>query len=130
MDEVVPQLTEKLNTYIRALTGGKLGPATLTADGELSLVRTEFGNRKVGLSELSDGTRDSVLLALRFGALELVLPSRPFPVIFDDPFSLLDDQRQAVAAKALKRLAGFSQVIHFTSQKSFLSLADTKVELK
>jgi hypothetical protein len=130
VDDVIALLTEKTNTYVRALTGGKLGPAQLTAQGELTLVRPELGNRQVGLSELSEGTRDSVLLALRFGALELILPNRQFPVIFDDPFSLLDDQRQAVAAKALKRLAGFTQIIHFTSQKSFAALADNKVELK
>lgn len=130
LDHVLSVGVDKMNTYIRALSGGKLGPAQIDAAGNLSLLRSEYGNRTFSLAELSDGARDTVLLAVRFGLLEMILPTRQFPVIFDDPFSLLDDQRQAVAGKALKRLSGVTQVIHFTSQKSFLALADNKVELK
>lgn len=130
LERLIEQATEKINTYVRALSGGKLGPVEIDAAGSLSLVRAEYGAMKFTLDKLSDGARDTVLLAVRIGLLEVVLPKRPFPVICDDPFALLDDARQAVAGKALKRIAGLTQVIHFAPMKSFLALADGKVELK
>lgn len=130
LDRLAEAAAEKINTYVRALSGGKLGPVEIAADGSLTLTKAEYGATRFDLAQLSDGARDTVLLAVRLGLLEVVLPKRPFPVILDDPFALLDDQRQAVAGKALKRIAGLAQVIHLSPQKSFLALADGKVELK
>jgi hypothetical protein len=130
LDHVLSVGVDKVNTYLRALTGGKLGPAEVTVDGHVSLNRSDFGSQRFTLEQLSDGARATFMIALRLGLWELILPTRQFPILLDDPFSLLDDQRQAVAGKALKRISGLTQVIHFTSQKSFLALADHKVELK
>jgi hypothetical protein len=128
--DVTAAANEKINVYLRAFTNGKLAQAELTPEGGFSVARADLGGQRVGLAQLSEGSRDTVLAALRLGLLEAILPYRAFPVILDDPFALLDDQRQIVAAKAVKRIAALTQVVHFTPQKSFLAAADNKVELK
>lgn len=127
--ELQPIFQDKLNAYLRALAPNRYGPAEVNGD-TVQLTRAEFGGQRVEWGRLSEGARDTIFAAARLALLEVVAASRPFPVIFDDPFTALDDQRQAIVAKMLKRLSGMMPVVHLASQKGFLALADSRVELK
>jgi len=73
----------------------------LRADGKL-----------VGVSGMSDGTRDQLYLALRLAALELHLEqATPLPFIADDLFINYDDGRSQAGFEALAALSEKTQVI-------------------
>jgi uncharacterized protein YhaN len=66
----------------------------------------------VGISGLSDGTRDQLYLALRLAALELHLAqATPLPFIADDLFINYDDARSQAGLEALAGLSEQTQVI-------------------
>ncbi len=66
----------------------------------------------VGISGLSDGTRDQLYLALRLAALEMHLEqAMPLPFIADDLFINYDDARSKAGFKALRVLSEHTQVI-------------------
>ena len=66
----------------------------------------------VGISGLSDGTRDQLYLALRLAALEMHLEqAMPLPFIADDLFINYDDVRSKAGFEALKVLSEQTQVI-------------------
>jgi DNA repair exonuclease SbcCD ATPase subunit len=121
-------VNDKMNAYLQALAPKRYGPPRLDERGALELTHASL-NQPIELNRLSECARDTVLLALRLALIEVTLPHRNFPIILDDPFGNLDDQRQAVAIKLLKRLSGMTQVVHLTSQKSALALSDHRVEL-
>jgi uncharacterized protein YhaN len=66
----------------------------------------------VGISGMSDGTRDQLYLALRLAALEMHLEqAMPLPFIADDLFINYDDVRSKAGFEALKTLSEQTQVI-------------------
>lgn len=66
----------------------------------------------VGISGMSDGTRDQLYLALRLAALEMHLEqAMPLPFIADDLFINYDDVRSKAGFEALKALSEQTQVI-------------------
>lgn len=66
----------------------------------------------VGISGLSDGTRDQLYLALRLAALEMHLEQTlPLPFIADDLFINYDDGRSKAGFEALRSLSEQTQVI-------------------
>jgi uncharacterized protein YhaN len=66
----------------------------------------------VGISGLSDGTRDQLYLALRLAALEMHLDqAMPLPFIADDLFINYDDARSKAGFEALRELSEQTQVI-------------------
>jgi uncharacterized protein YhaN len=68
--------------------------------------------RLVGVSGMSDGTRDQLFLALRLAALELHLEqATPLPFLADDLFVNYDDLRAKAGLKALATLSEKTQVV-------------------
>ncbi len=66
----------------------------------------------VGISGMSDGTRDQLYLALRLAALELHLEqAKPLPFIADDLFINYDDKRAKAGFEVLASLSEKMQVI-------------------
>lgn len=83
----------------------------LRADGNL-----------VGVSGMSDGTRDQLYLALRLAALELHLDqASPLPFIADDLFINYDDGRSEAGFEALAALSEKTQVIFLSHHDHLIS---------
>src|SRR5262249_22830287 len=83
----------------------------------------------VDVSLLSQGTLDTIYLAARIGLVRLVTRDRPPPLVLDDPFVPIDDQR---AKRALALLHGIStdfQVIYLTTSDRYDKTADAVVKL-
>jgi DNA repair exonuclease SbcCD ATPase subunit len=107
------RLAEVVSEVFADLTGGRYGavridPATL----ELSVDGPE--RLDVAAADLSRGTRDQLWLALRVAVLETLAPERALPLILDDPFLHFDDERLALAGRALARVGERHQVLLFT----------------
>jgi DNA repair exonuclease SbcCD ATPase subunit len=83
----------------------------------------------VPVTSLSQGTLDVVYLAARLGLVRLVTGDRRPPLVLDDPFVTLDDDRAARALALLRELAADFQVIYLTTSSRYDKLADRVVEL-
>lgn len=78
----------------------------------MTLEGLRVDGKLVGVSGMSDGTRDQLYLALRLAALELHLEqATPLPFIADDLFINYDDGRSQAGFEALAALSEKTQVI-------------------
>lgn len=78
----------------------------------------------VGISGMSDGTRDQLYLSLRLAALELHLEqAMPLPFIADDLFINYDDARSKAGLEALATLAEQTQVIFLSHHDHLVPMA-------
>jgi uncharacterized protein YhaN len=114
---------------IDRITGGRyrrvrVDDATL----DISVWAPEKGDW-VDVRALSQGTLDLVYLAARLGLVRLVTGDRRPPLVFDDPFVTLDDERAARALSTLRDLTTDFQVIYLTTSERYDSVADAVVEL-
>jgi DNA repair exonuclease SbcCD ATPase subunit len=83
----------------------------------------------VDVRALSQGTLDLVYLAARFGLVRLVTGDRRPPLVLDDPFVTLDDDRARRALEILREIARDFQVIYLTTSDRYDSAADSVVTL-
>ena len=86
-------------------------------------------NDWVDVRTLSQGTLDLVYLAARLGLVRLVTGDRRPPLILDDPFVTLDDDRAMRALGLLREIAKDFQVIYLTCSNRYHDAADAVVEL-
>jgi DNA repair exonuclease SbcCD ATPase subunit len=83
----------------------------------------------VDVRALSQGTLDLVYLAARLGLVRLVTGDRRPPLVFDDPFVTLDDDRARRAMELLREIAKDFQVIYLTTSERYHASADAVVAL-
>jgi DNA repair exonuclease SbcCD ATPase subunit len=83
----------------------------------------------VPVNSLSQGTLDLVYLTARLGLVRLVTGDRRPPLVFDDPFVTLDDERAGRALALLKRIADDFQIIYLTTSDRYDAAAHAVVEL-
>jgi uncharacterized protein YhaN len=83
----------------------------------------------VPVSILSQGTLDLVYLAARLGLVRLVTGDRRPPLVFDDPFVTMDDDRANRALALLKRVADDFQIIYLTTSDRYDAAAHAVVDL-
>ena len=87
-------------------------------------------NDWVSVNELSQGTLDTVYLAARLGLVRLVTGDRRPPLVLDDPFVTLDDERAPRALELLREVSTDFQVIYLTTSDRYDALADSVVVLE
>jgi uncharacterized protein YhaN len=78
----------------------------------------------VDVTVLSQGTLDLVYLAARIGLVRLVTGDRRPPLVLDDPFVTLDDERAKRALALLKEISSDFQVIYLTTSDRYDKAAD------
>ena len=78
----------------------------------------------VDVASLSQGTLDTVYLAARIGLVRLVTGDRRPPLVMDDPFVTLDDDRAKRALELLKDISTDFQVIYLTTSDRYDAAAD------
>jgi DNA repair exonuclease SbcCD ATPase subunit len=84
----------------------------------------------VDVSSLSRGTLDTVYLAARIGLVRLVTGDRRPPLVLDDPFVTLDDERATRALDLLREVSNDFQVIYLTTSDRYDAKADAVVVLE
>lgn len=115
-----PAVLEHAAALLRAFTQGRHrlelaavagGPASFVAVDEQTGLRQE-------LSELSDGTRSQLLLAVRLAFITAMEGDEPLPIFLDEALTTTDPARFAAVAGALGELARAQgrQVFYLTSQ--------------
>ena len=78
----------------------------------------------VDVTTLSQGTLDTVYLAARIGLVRLVTGDRRPPLVLDDPFVTLDDDRATRALELLHDISRDFQVIYLTTSNRYDATAD------
>lgn len=129
-----------MKTVTRYLEKHMVGDLSTVTDGRYRRVRVDdrtldievMAPEKgdwVKVSSLSQGTLDLVYLTARLGLVRLVTGDRRPPLLMDDPFVSLDDERAKRALDLLKSIATDFQVIYMTTSDRYDSAADAVVEL-
>ncbi|MEW5991259.1 MAG: AAA family ATPase [Chloroflexota bacterium] len=124
-----------MRTATRYLEKHMVGDLAKVTDGRYRRVRVDdatlgievFAPERgdwVDVSALSQGTLDLVYLAARIGLVRLVTGDRRPPLVLDDPFVTLDDDRARRALDVLKSISADFQVIYLTTSDRYDSAAD------
>ena len=118
----------KANAAFAALTGGRyVRIVPELGDGKERLrlaVERPDGTIQVAAA-LSEGTRDQLFLALRFGTLQARAEdgSLPLPIVLDDVFVNFDDARTEAGLAQLAALLPLTDVVYFTHHEHVVELA-------
>ena len=106
-------LLNSASTIFSTLTLGSFSKLIVDFEREpMVLEGLRSDGKPVGISGMSDGTRDQLYLALRLAALEMHLEqAMPLPFIADDLFINYDDARSKAGFEALRTLSEHTQVI-------------------
>ncbi len=116
-DDMRRKLSPALSRAIASVSGRvTLGRyAELQIDTDLTVQARAFG-RTVSPDRLSGGAADAIYLALRLGLIEFLMGDRPCPVILDDSFAQLDDDRAARMLEVVADFASTRQALILTCQ--------------
>lgn len=131
--DVRPLLNQKAAEYLSAMTGSQYQDLKIDQDYVVRL-QPEANNDSNYYEQAfySAGLNDQINLALRLALTELLQDvSNSIPLILDDPFIQLDQNRTALSLGLLHDLSKSQsrQIILFTSQKSLVNLIGESIEL-
>lgn len=116
--EKQPRVIQNSEQYFQEITNGRYKRIELSImDSDIRL-ETRTGQKKK-VEELSRGTREQLLLALRLGLIEeYEEQAEDLPVALDDVFVNFDAQRAEQTARVLASFAKNRQIIIFTCHSS------------
>ncbi len=107
---VAPRIGERADEYFTAATGGKY--KALEIDTKLSM---SFGeDMRRSCDYLSAGTRDSAYLSLRLALADMLFGGCGVPMLLDDTFVRIDDNRLRMMSGALNEAAKKHQLFILT----------------
>ena len=118
------------SALFEALTGGEFSSLVTDIDGSRQIVMARRANgEQLATSELSDGTRDQMYLALRLAGISHHFDrgTEPVPLILDDLLVNFDDERSLAALNVLADLGARSQILMFTHERSLVDLATANI---
>ncbi|HTK44770.1 MAG TPA: AAA family ATPase [Patescibacteria group bacterium] len=117
-------LERRMVTDLERVTAGRYRRVQVDdQDLSLKVFAPERGDW-VDVSSLSQGTLDTVYLAARIGLVRLVTGDRRPPLVLDDPFVTLDDERAKRALDLLRDVSADFQVIYLTTSDRYDDSAD------
>ena len=124
-----PLLNKRIEEIFSHLTKGKYEGVRLGEDLTVNY-KNEY-DEIVESGHLSNGAYDLLYISLKFSAMGMLCEKIP-PVILDDAFIQLDDERLKLMVDFMKNNEKFSQVILFTCHKKTMEIfKDVKIlELK
>ncbi|MDO8938104.1 MAG: hypothetical protein Q7U98_02975, partial [Methylicorpusculum sp.] len=117
-------LLQRAGAIFSTLTSGSFSKLIVDFERQpMVLEGLRSDGKLVGISGMSDGTRDQLYLALRLAALEMHLEqAMPLPFIADDLFINYDDVRSKAGFEALKALSEQTQVIFLSHHDHLIPL--------
>jgi hypothetical protein len=123
-----PMLTAA-STYFERMTRGRFVRLSSDDSGkEPVLIALRNTGERIGVAEMSEGTRDQLYLALRLAALDFRRAAGvDLPLILDDILMTSDEERSAAMLEALGDAAQSHQVIVFTHHRHIADIAAQSV---
>lgn len=109
--EFAPELNKTVSNFIAAATDNKYTRVLIDKSMKITV---EDNGRTVDVSNLSNGTKDLLYIALRVGLIDFLQGGKSaLPLIFDDSFTQIDDNRLVNLLTALGKVKD-RQILIFT----------------
>jgi hypothetical protein len=112
-------LADKVNHYLDILTNGRYQQTEMNDTTPVGIYK---GTVLLENKLLSQGTADTLALATRLAMADYYLDGEDGLLLFDDPFTELDDTRKACASQVLTQFAEDKQVFVFTCHSNHKEL--------
>lgn len=116
-EQQLPQLFKKASYYFSLLTNGSYQKVMLV-DGIISATSNQ---ENFAIYELSTGTKDQLIMAIRFAYLFMQKERTISPVIIDDGWLHYDSIRKENLAKLLSEFSESYQIICLSSDREMVS---------
>ncbi len=123
-ESIVPRIRELAKLYLSGITDGKY--TNIAVNGEFAMTVNADGAFRE-LEYMSEGTADAAYLSLRMALIRILYKKTLPPLVFDETFAHMDDNRAAAAMKLLSS-AGNMQSIIFTCHDRESKLASALSE--
>lgn len=117
-DQQLPALLKRSVKYFRILTDEAYTDIQLHA-GRLQLENTS--GQRFAVYDLSTGTKDQLIMAIRFAFLSLQGEKRIFPIMIDDGWLHYDNERKRHLARLFQLFGETQQIICFSSDQEMVS---------
>jgi DNA repair exonuclease SbcCD ATPase subunit len=95
-------LSDGINKYLEVILDNKRKITIKSLDNVQNIKCTDFYGKDINALQLSSGTRDAFVLSSRLALLEKIGINDKGLLILDDPFVLMDAERQSRAIQAIK----------------------------
>ncbi|MBL8863589.1 MAG: hypothetical protein JNK02_16485 [Planctomycetes bacterium] len=102
-----PRLVEQADALLKRFTHGRYGLEPVRTDAGIALAARDADDNaeRLGLTQLSDGTRAQLLLAARLAYLREIEHGDPLPVVLDDALATSDPARKREIGASLLEVA-------------------------
>lgn len=113
-------LSDRFVHYLNVISGGKVSSEFPETDKLNMNIYSD--NNLLDYGKLSEGTKETVSLAFRLAVLDHLFPNGGGVIVFDDPFTDMDEERTAQSCELIKECAKQHQVIFLTCCEDYLSM--------
>lgn len=111
-------IADSFERYLNIISGGRI--TTEFPEGDKLNFGIFSAERAVDYPKLSEGTKETVLLAFRLAVIEHLFPNGGAVAVFDDPFTDMDSVRTKQSIEIVKEFAKKNQVIFLTCKSEYL----------
>ncbi|SEQ85148.1 DNA repair exonuclease SbcCD ATPase subunit [Lachnospiraceae bacterium NE2001] len=119
-ESTMSDVQDKFADYLSVITDGRI---VLKFMDENMDVNIQSGGNHMNYEILSEGTKDTIALAFRLAMLDHLFPDGGGLVVFDDPFTEMDEDRTKQACKLVQKFAdNGNQVIFVTCDNKYKEL--------
>ena len=119
------KLSESFTNYLGIISGERI--SSEFPDQEKLDMEIYSGKNKLDYEKLSEGTKETVSLAFRLAVLDHLFPDGGGVIVFDDPFTDMDEERTAKSCELIKKCAEKHQVIFLTCNEDYKKMLSGKV---
>lgn len=117
-------IQENFAKYLSAVSGGRTGLGSMGKDLSSTI---SSGDSVLTDKILSEGTKDTIVLAFRLAVLEHLFPDGGCVAVFDDPFTDMDPERTGEACRLLEKFAENNQVIFVSCDGKYTDMMEGNV---
>ncbi len=119
-DNPMEDIANNFAKYLAIISAGKVSSDFPEADKLNMNIYSD--NRLLDFAKLSEGTKETVSLAFRLAVLDHLFPNGGGVIVFDDPFTDMDDERTRESLNLIKECAKRHQVIFLTCKTEYANL--------
>ena len=118
--EPMRDIADKFTEYLSVISSGRVYSDFPDIDKLDMDIYSD--DRHIDYQKLSEGTKETVSLAFRLAVLDHLFPDGGGVIVFDDPFTDMDEERTLQACDLLKECAKRHQVIFLTCKEEYISM--------
>ena len=111
-DSTMADVQNRFAEYLSVISDGRI---SLNSMDENMDVDIQSGNNHLNYEILSEGTKDTIALAFRLAMLEHLFPDGGGLVVFDDPFTEMDENRTIQSCRLVQKFADAGNQVIFTT---------------